>query len=69
MVNIKIRYKCIVVHGIRILKMSNHVADFKRRLYTWTSPDGQYRNQIDYITCSERERSSLQSAKTRLGAD
>ena len=21
----------------------------KRRLYTWTSPDGQYRNQIDYI--------------------
>ena len=20
----------------------------KRRLYTWTSPDGQYRNQIDY---------------------
>ena len=49
--------------------MSNHVAVFKRRLYTWTSPDGQYRNQIDYITCSERGRSSLQSAKTRLGAD
>ena len=22
---------------------------YKRRLYTWTSPDGQYRNQIDYI--------------------
>ena len=21
----------------------------KRRLYTWTSPDGQYQNQIDYI--------------------
>ena len=21
----------------------------KRRLYTWTSPDGQYSNQIDYI--------------------
>ena len=21
----------------------------KRRFYTWTSPDGQYRNQIDYI--------------------
>ena len=21
----------------------------KRNLYTWTSPDGQYRNQIDYI--------------------
>src|SRR5574340_193663 len=26
----------------------------KRRLYTWTSPDGQHRNQIDYILCSQR---------------
>ena len=41
----------------------------KRRLYTWTSPDGQYRNQIDYILCSWRWRSSVQSAKTRPGAD
>ena len=24
----------------------------KRRLYTWTSPDGQHRNQTDYILCS-----------------
>ena len=24
----------------------------KRRLYTWTSPDGECRNQIDYILCS-----------------
>ena len=24
----------------------------KRRLYTWTSSDGQHRNQIDYILCS-----------------
>ena len=24
----------------------------KRRLYTWTSPDGQYQNQTDYILCS-----------------
>ena len=24
----------------------------KRRLYTWTSPDGQYQNQIVYILCS-----------------
>ena len=28
----------------------------KRRLYTWTSPDGQYRNQIDYILCSQKEK-------------
>ena len=41
----------------------------KRRLYTWTSPDGQYPNQVDYILCSQRWRSSIQSAKTRLGAD
>ena len=41
----------------------------KRRLYTWTSPNGQHRNQIDYLLCSQRWRSSIQSAKTRLGAD
>ena len=33
----------------------------------WTSPDGQYQNQIDYILCSQRWRSSIQSAKTRPG--
>ena len=41
----------------------------KRRLYTWTSPDGQHRNQIDYILCSQIWRSSIQSTKTRPGAD
>ena len=41
----------------------------KRRLYTWTLLDGQYQNQTDYIICSQRWRSSIQSAKTRLGAD
>ena len=41
----------------------------KRRLYTWTSPDSQHRNQIDYILCSQRWRSCIQSAKTRPGAD
>ena len=24
----------------------------KGNLYTWTSPEGQYQNQIDYILCS-----------------
>ena len=48
---------------------NNLFQQHKRRLYTWTSPDGQYRNQIDYIVCSQRWRSSIQSAKTRLGAD
>ena len=31
----------------------------KRRVYTWASPDGQYQNQIDYILCSGRKRSSI----------
>ena len=31
----------------------------KRRLYTWTLPDGRHRNQIDYILCSQSWRSSL----------
>ena len=41
----------------------------KRRLYTWTSPDGQHRNQTDYILCSQRWRSSIQSTKIRSEAD
>ena len=41
----------------------------KRKLYTWTSADGQHRNQIDYILCSQSWRSSIQSTKTRPGAD
>ena len=40
-----------------------------RRVYTWKSPDGQYRNQTDYILHSQRWRSSKQSAKRRPGAD
>ena len=42
---------------------------YKRQLYIWTSPDGQYQNQIDYILCSQRWRSSIWTAKTRPGAD
>ena len=41
----------------------------KRRVYTWTSPDSQHWNQNDYILCSQRWRSFIKSAKTRLGAD
>ena len=41
----------------------------KRRLYTWTSPDVQHRNLIENILCIQRWRSSIQSAKTRPGAD
>ena len=36
-----------------VLVIANtHFQQHKRQLYTWTSPDGQYQNQIDYILCS-----------------
>ena len=41
----------------------------KRWLYTWTPPGGQYQSQTDYILCSQRWRSAIQSAKTRLGGN
>ena len=41
----------------------------KRRLYTWTSPDGQHQNQIDSILCSQIWRGSKQLTKTRPGSD
>ena len=40
----------------------------KRRLYTWTSPDGQHWNLIIFFA-AQRWRNSIQSAKTRPGAD
>jgi len=33
----------------------------ERTLYTWTSPDTQHQNQIDYILCCQRWRSSTRS--------
>ena len=48
---------------------NTHFQQHKGQLYTWTSPDDQYRNQIDYILCSKRWRSSMQLAKIRPRAD
>ena len=48
---------------------NTHFQQHKRVLYTWTLLGSQYQNQIDYNFCSQRWRSSIQSAKTRLGAD
>ena len=45
---------------------NTHFQQHKGRLYTWTSPHGEHRNQK---LCSQRWRSSIQSAKTRPGAD
>ena len=52
-----------------LVRANTLVQQHKRRLYTWTLPDGQYRNQTDYILCSRTWRSSIQSVKTRPGAD
>ena len=41
----------------------------RRRLYTWTSPDGNTRNQIDYFCIDERWKTSVVNTKTLPGAD
>ena len=41
----------------------------KRRLFTWKSPDGTTKNQIDYIMVPTRFRNSVISTKTYPGAD
>ena len=55
--------------GNSLVITNTHFQQHKRRLYTCKSPDGQYQNQIDYILCSQRWRSFIQSAKTRPEAD
>ena len=54
--------------GQRLIKFSQenslaientHFQQHKRRLYICTSLDGQHWNQIDYILCSQRWRSSI----------
>ena len=42
-----------------LLRANTLFQQHKRRLYTWTSSDSQHRNQIDYILCSQRWRSSI----------
>ena len=49
------------------LVIANTLFQHKRRLYTWTSPECQHRNRIDYILGSQRWRGSTESTKTRLG--
>ena len=40
----------------------------KRRLYTWTSPDGQYINHIDYILCSQTWLKLYTVSKNKTGS-
>ena len=39
----------------------------KKQLYTWTSPVGQYLNQIDYTLCSQKWR-ALYSQQNKTGS-
>ena len=50
-----------------LVKANTLFQQHKRRLYTWTSPDGQHQNQTDYILCRQRWRNSIQSTKTKPG--
>ena len=45
---------------------STLLQQLKRQLYTWTSTDGQYQNQIDYILCIQRWRSSINKTESWL---
>ena len=51
------------------LVIANTLFQHKRRHYTWPSWDDQYQNQIDYTLYRQRWRRSIQSAKTKPGAD
>ena len=41
----------------------------KHRLYKWTSPDGQHRNQVECILINRRWRSAVKYANILPGAD
>ena len=41
----------------------------QEKTLSWTSLDDQYQNQIDDVLCGQRWGHSIQSAKTRPGAD
>ena len=56
-------------HGNTLVITNTLIQKHNCRLYKWTSPYGQHQNPMDYILCSQRLRSSIQSAKTRPGAD
>jgi len=48
---------------------NNMFKQHPRRLYTWTSPDGNTRNQIDYISIAQRWKTSLMNCHMYPGAN
>ena len=59
----KARQRLIEFSQENALVIANTLFQQHKKLYTWTSPDGQHRNQTDYILSSQRWRSSIQSEK------
>ena len=52
-VQIKAGQRLTELYPEKVLVIANTLfQNHKRLLYTWTSPDGQYRNRTDYIFCS-----------------
>ena len=54
-------------HGLSITNTFFEQKETSR--YTWTSPDGKTKNQIDYIIVNNRFRNSIKNSKSRPGAD
>ena len=67
-------HSCAVQPGVLVttpelgqeVALNSHASS---RSITASTPDGQHRNQIDHILCSQRWRSYIQSAKTRPRTD
>ena len=55
-----------VLRREHIVRTKTFLQKHKRLLYMCTSPDDKYQNQIDYILCGRRWRSSIQSEKHDL---
>ena len=73
MENRRLKFKLYLCHFISVMiwyKSNNYLYccffTYKAEIIILT---GQYQNQIDYILCSQRWRSCIQSAKTRPGTD
>ena len=49
--------------------MNTWFQNHARRLWTWVSPDGSTKNQVDYVTVNKRFRSSISDCKAYPGAD
>ena len=52
-----------------LLITNTYFKQHPRKLYTGKSPDGETRNQIDYVLINNRFRNCVKQAKSYLGSD